>query len=87
MKTYIAAGAVVTAHESIPEPPPVPAITEPLNALGEPTLASLGLGGWTPVGMVQNCLEYLHVSLGVPWWEAVVIGKGTPKIVFHSRNE
>lgn len=62
----------------IPEPPPIPDISEEIinqvNALGEPTFASLGLGGWTPVGLVQNCFEYLHVTLGVPWWTAIVIG-------------
>lgn len=64
--------------EPIPEPPPIPeTITETLNqfnALGEPTLTSVGLGGWTPVGFVQHCLEYLHVTFGIPWWEAIVIG-------------
>lgn len=62
----------------IPEPPPIPDVAEvvgqAVNALGEPTFASLGLGGWTPVGIVQNCFELLHVSLGVPWWAAIVIG-------------
>lgn len=70
----------VAVSESIPEPPPVPEpepvleVASQLNALGEPTFASLGLGGWTPVGFVQNCFEYLHVTLGIPWWEAIVIG-------------
>jgi YidC/Oxa1 family membrane protein insertase len=34
----------------------------------------LGLGGNTPVGFAQSCFEYLHVTLGVPWWEAIVLG-------------
>lgn len=63
----------------IPEPLPMADIAaeaaRTLNALGEPTFASLGLGGWTPVGIVQNCFEYLHVTLGIPWWQAIVIGK------------
>nr|CAI5833191.1 unnamed protein product [Callosobruchus analis] len=54
--------------ELIPEPPLIPEGTEEVisqvNALGEPTLASLGLGGYTPVGLVQNCLELLHADLG-----------------------
>lgn len=65
--------------ETLPEPPPVPdaavELLNQFNELGEPTFASLGLGGWTPVGMVQQCFEYLHVTLGVPWWEAIAIGK------------
>lgn len=66
--------------EPIPEPPLIPDpstyvdVINSVNALGEPSLASLGLGGWTPVGLIQNSLEYLHV-LGIPWWEAIAIGK------------
>ncbi|XP_022920028.1 mitochondrial inner membrane protein OXA1L [Onthophagus taurus] len=65
--------------DNLPEPPPIPdgladSLLTQTNALGEPTFASLGLGGNTPVGLVQNCFEYLHVTLGVPWWEAIVIG-------------
>nr|CAI5833194.1 unnamed protein product [Callosobruchus analis] len=64
--------------EPIPEPPAIPEGTEEVisqvNALGEPTLASLGLGGYTPVGLVQNCLELLHADLGIPWWGAIAIG-------------
>lgn len=69
----------------IPEPPlpPAPSIStetgteliQQLNALGEPTLQSLGLGGWYPNGLVQTALEAIHVNLGVPWWTAIVIGK------------
>lgn len=60
----------------IPEPPQplpdVPAleavdVVQSLNSAGEPTFASLGLGGWTPVGLVQNALEYLHITLDIPW--------------------
>lgn len=74
----------ISTPDAIPEPPPIPEpstsvdtaaeIVNQLNALGEPTFASLGLGGWTPVGMVQNCFEYLHVTIGIPWWEAIIIG-------------
>lgn len=45
-----------------------------LNALGEPTLQSLGLGGWYPNGFVQQALEALHVNLDIPWWTSIVIG-------------
>ncbi|KAL1516606.1 hypothetical protein ABEB36_000499 [Hypothenemus hampei] len=64
--------------DKIPEPPPVPSeaaeALNQLNELGEATFASLGLGGWTPVGLVQNCMEYLHVGLGLEWWQAIVLG-------------
>lgn len=63
---------------SIPEAPTAP-ITEPvsetvLNALGEPTFSSIGLGGWSPVGMVQNCMEFLHVGCDLPWFVCIAIG-------------
>ncbi|XP_063367850.1 mitochondrial inner membrane protein OXA1L-like [Cydia amplana] len=75
------AGKTTALVDAIPEPPPVPQIpdglaetVQSLAANGEPTFASLGLGGWTPVGMVQQCLEYVHVSLDIPWWGAILIG-------------
>lgn len=70
--------------DTIPEPPPIPIATnidegtteiiKQINDLGEPTFASLGLGGNTPVGWVQSIFEYFHVTLGIPWWEAIVMG-------------
>ncbi|XP_065087938.1 mitochondrial inner membrane protein OXA1L [Ochlerotatus camptorhynchus] len=66
--------------DTIPEPPPIPAAPEisdivaNVAANGEPTFASLGLGGWTPVGIVQNCMEFLHVSCDIPWWGVIAIG-------------
>ncbi|KAL5021192.1 hypothetical protein ScPMuIL_000347 [Solemya velum] len=57
-----------------PEIPQVPEIVETLNALGEPTLASMGLGGWYPPGIVQHGLEALHVGIGLPWWGSIVLG-------------
>lgn len=60
----------------IPDVPISPEVTDVLNALGEPTLQSLGLGltHWTPPGLVQTALEYMHVSMGVPWWAAIIAG-------------
>ena len=63
----------------IPAPPVAPETvgemaTKALNALGEPTFASIGLGGWSPVGLVQNCMEFVHVTCDVPWWGAIAIG-------------
>ncbi|KAM3965411.1 OXA1L mitochondrial inner membrane protein [Aphomia sociella] len=85
------AGKISTLTETtIPEPPPVPdpstlaeisEAVQTLSANGEPTLASLGLGGWTPVGLVQNALEYLHVSLDIPWWGAILIGTIVVRVV------
>ncbi|KAI5651310.1 60Kd inner membrane protein domain-containing protein [Phthorimaea operculella] len=77
------AGKSSTLLDNIPEPPPVPdpsvlaqinEIAPTLAANGEPSFESLGLGGWSPVGLVQNALEYLHVTLDIPWWGAILIG-------------
>jgi len=51
----------------LPEPPSPLPTEELLTALGEPTLASLGLGGWGPIGLVQSLLENIHVLTGLPW--------------------
>lgn len=45
-----------------------------LNALGEPTLQSMGLGGNGPAGCIQQILEFLHVTVDVPWWGAIALG-------------
>lgn len=83
-------GKTATLVDTIPEPPPVPdpstvvdltGAVQSLAANGEPTFASLGLGGWGPVGLVQNALEYLHVSLDVPWWGAILIGTVVVRLV------
>lgn len=64
--------AAIESITYIPPPPAPPeAILPPLNALGEPTLQSLGLGGWGPVGIIQNCLDFLHVTVDLPWWAAI----------------
>lgn len=44
-------------------------------AATETSLAELGLGAYTPVGLIQNMLEFMHVDLGLPWWGAIVVGK------------
>lgn len=40
----------------------------------ETPLSELGLGGYTPVGMITNALDFLHLSLGLPWWASIVAG-------------
>lgn len=81
--------------EIIPEPPALPDLSELLNqtnALGEPTFASLGLGGWTPVGLIERCFEYMHVTFDLPWWSVIVMGTIVirlamfPLVVMSQRN-
>ncbi|XP_070710398.1 mitochondrial inner membrane protein OXA1L [Pempheris klunzingeri] len=52
-----------------------PTAVEVLQAVApEVSLEELGLAGNTPVGLIQNLLEFIHVDLGLPWWGAIVIG-------------
>lgn len=58
----------------IPEPPVIIDENVVLNALGEPGLQSLGLASYyTPVGWAQNAIEFFHVSLGLPWYSAIIL--------------
>lgn len=50
---------------------------------GEPSFSSLGLGSYTPVGIIQNCMEFLHISCDLPWWGSIVIGKLNNKNIFY----
>ncbi|XP_017956008.1 mitochondrial inner membrane protein OXA1L [Drosophila navojoa] len=61
---------------AIPEAPTPPAnlVPESLMEAGEPSFASIGLGGWSPPGMIQNCMEFLHCTWDIPWWGAIAIG-------------
>lgn len=78
---------VVSAEPAIP---PVPAAPESnvvdtvLSSLpegGVPTLESMGLGGWSPSGLVQHCLEFLHTSTGLPWWATIALGTVVVKTI------
>ncbi|XP_074479051.1 mitochondrial inner membrane protein OXA1L isoform X1 [Sebastes fasciatus] len=52
-----------------------PTAVEVLQAAAtETSLAELGLAANTPVGLIQNLLEFMHVDLGLPWWGAIVVG-------------
>ncbi|XP_016989012.1 mitochondrial inner membrane protein OXA1L [Drosophila rhopaloa] len=59
-----------------PTPPPTDGldVLDVVNLAGEPSFASIGLGGWSPVGMVQNCMEFLHCTWDIPWWGAIAMG-------------
>lgn len=39
---------------------------------GATDFASLGLGGYTPSGVIQTILEALHNNVGLPWWVCIV---------------
>jgi len=49
--------------------------TQEILASGlEAPISSLGLGGYTPVGLIQTVLELTHTYIGLPWWGAIVAG-------------
>ena len=48
---------------------------EILEPIKEVPFTELGLGGWTPVGLLQHLLEGLHIGLDLPWWGAIAVGK------------
>uniref|UniRef100_A0A3P8UWU4 OXA1L mitochondrial inner membrane protein n=1 Tax=Cynoglossus semilaevis TaxID=244447 RepID=A0A3P8UWU4_CYNSE len=59
-----------------------PTAVDVLQAVAtEPTFAELGLGANTPVGLIQNILEYIHINLGLPWWGAIVLGTVVVRLV------
>nr|CAD7430370.1 unnamed protein product [Timema monikensis] len=66
----------------IPEPPLVSDMSDVIvQVAGEPSFASMGLGGWTPVGIVQNCMEYLHIGLDLPWWASIALGTVVVRVI------
>lgn len=94
----LAASSTTTSNlssiASIPDVPvaPVATITEQVSAALEPTFASIGLGGWSPVGLLQYGLEFLHIDCGLPWWGAIAVSTVimrilvSPLIIISQRN-
>lgn len=94
----IAASAVAASGSQatleIPDLPaqPVGEFVQSLAANGEPTFASLGLGGNSPIGLLQNALEWIHVSMDVPWFATIILSTVvirillTPLVVITQRN-
>lgn len=86
-----AAEAINVDKLPIPDAPIVTA-AEIIQAAGEPAFASIGLGGWWPVGILQSGLEYLHIGCGLPWWGTIVVSTIilrtllTPIVVIAQRN-
>lgn len=90
--------AVSATEKAVPlEIPEIPApttdgIIQELAANGEPTFASLGLGGYSPIGLLQNALEFMHVSCDLPWYATIALSTVlirimlTPLVVIAQRN-
>ena len=65
-----AADASIAVDTSTDAPSSVSQVLSDLPVQGD--FASLGLGGHSPIGLLQTCLEYLHVQAHLPWWLAIV---------------
>lgn len=48
-------------------------MADAVTSLGEPTLASLGLGGYSPTGLVQQALELMHVGGNLSWCASIAV--------------
>ncbi|KAF7991354.1 hypothetical protein HCN44_002916 [Aphidius gifuensis] len=62
--------------DKIPDAP-LPPVVEAIDIIkdaGEASFASIGLGGWSPVGIVQQLLEFVHIGWGIPWWGTIALG-------------
>ncbi|KAJ3354766.1 Mitochondrial inner membrane protein oxa1l [Entophlyctis luteolus] len=36
-------------------------------------IKTLGLGHWTPVGLIENLIEGVYVTTGMPWWATIAV--------------
>ena len=50
-------------------------------SVGEPSLSSLGLGGYSPIGLVQQGLEFLHVSGDLSWGASIAVATVFMRVV------
>ncbi|KAJ8031681.1 Mitochondrial inner membrane protein OXA1L [Holothuria leucospilota] len=46
-----------------------------LQPIQEVPFSELGLGGYTPIGLLQSSLEWLHITAGLPWWATIITGR------------
>ncbi|XP_053448970.1 mitochondrial inner membrane protein OXA1L [Nycticebus coucang] len=81
----LSTSAIFFAEAQVQATPVVPATPSPaaipevasgetadiVQAAAEQSFTELGLGSYTPVGLIQNFLEFMHVDLGLPWWGAI----------------
>ncbi|XP_062947359.1 mitochondrial inner membrane protein OXA1L [Cynocephalus volans] len=81
----LSTSAISFAEAQVQVPPVVPAtpsstaipevasgeIADVVQAATGQSFTELGLGSYTPVGLIQNLLEFMHVNLDLPWWGAI----------------
>ena len=49
-------------------------LLEETEALAGETLGDVGLGGYSPVGLLQSMFDVIHSTTGLPWWMTIVVG-------------
>ncbi|XP_064466501.1 mitochondrial inner membrane protein OXA1L-like [Ornithodoros turicata] len=76
----VPSASLEVSAEQIP-PPPLHPILETVESAASllsndtaQSLEDLGLGGWSPSGLLQHCLNFLNSDFGIPWWGTIVIG-------------
>lgn len=47
--------------------------THTLASVAEPSMTSLGLGGWMPPGIIQQCLELTHIYGNLSWCASICL--------------
>ncbi|XP_077994926.1 mitochondrial inner membrane protein OXA1L-like [Glandiceps talaboti] len=60
---------------------PTADVTQVTQQFQEIPFSELGLGSWTPVGLMQSALEFLHINLHLPWWSAIIVGTVVARIL------
>ena len=50
------------------------------------TFSSLGLGGYSPVGLLQSSMEVIHNMTGLPWWGAILASTVCIRVLFLPVN-
>ncbi|GAV08594.1 hypothetical protein RvY_18259 [Ramazzottius varieornatus] len=57
-----------------PDAPAVPdGLGEMVLAAPSSNLHELGLGSWWPTGILQQGMDYMHSTTGMPWWACIVV--------------
>ena len=47
------------------------------------TFASLGLGGYSPIGLIQSSMEIIYNTTGLPWWGTIVVSTLCFRVLFY----
>lgn len=50
------------------------------------TFASLGLGGYSPVGLLQSSMELIYNTTGLPWWGTIIAATLCIRVAFLPVN-